>query len=82
MWKEYQDEMKRQETFSNHALAIWIYVIIHVKKTFSAVKCQMRGNVIYLKLEILEHQQKKHNIFFGFDLEAFNILDIWSKIQN
>ena len=43
LWKEYQNYMELQESFSDKALGKWIYVINHVEKTFRAVKCQMCG---------------------------------------
>ena len=66
-WKAFQDEMECKEMFSNKALANWIYVIIHVEKTFRAVKCQMFGNIFGYQVKIREHLQKKM-YFFGFIL--------------
>ena len=63
MWKEYKDEMELQETFSDKALGKLIYVINHMEKTFGAVKCQICGNIFYLKVKVAKHLQKEHNFF-------------------
>ena len=37
---------ERQQAFSNKVLANWIYVIIHVEKTFCSVQLLMCGNYL------------------------------------
>ena len=78
LWKEYQDEIECQETFSNQALANWTYV----EKIFRTVKCHMCGKIFYEKVEITENLQKsKFFVCFLIKVSTIQTFYLKSKIE-
>ena len=67
--------------FRNSDSTNWIYVNIHVEKTFKALHCQMCGKYLKKKQRITKHLEIRHN-FFWFSVEDIKISDIFYKIQN
>ena len=63
------------------SLAYWIYVIIHMEKTFRAVQCQRCGKFLNEKKYHKTLAQKAHD-FFWFYIEGIAIPDALYKIQN
>ena len=56
-------------------------MLIHVKRTVEAYQCQKCRKYFKMKQQT-ENMCKKSTLFFWFLFEAFNILDIFYKIQN
>ena len=74
LWKEYQDEIECQGTFSNQALADLTYV----EKIFRTVKCQMCGKISYEKVEITGNLQKS-TFFVCFLIKVSTIQTFYLK---